>query len=408
MLTNILNGCRAAAGTLCRGLDVSAIHALEIVGIAALIAKEDIENVFYEPLQPPLACILLLIVVRLERDRLGLLVAANDASELHLSKLCTGAILDELACVVMALGGKNLGVFITASVAMIGNRAIGQAIGLLAVLSVRVTKRLNLVGCVPFAANGARVLVIALLRAGGGYPNGFAVGVVSADVRAVEDKFAIPRCGQSFIVADPSVGDVALLFGNLRGCDSCAVRENVGCDHRFAVLGIKDDLISLLFLFENGMRVDVDGRGCRNHIGNAVAIEVPTVNHKDVAFFCLRKRDLRQANDLRSSEDLAGNEVTVSIVEGCIDPTVSVNHAIACIPSREVFIPTNVLFVGFNIDGDAGNTVKCIVTHLNAVGENDVFEGDGKPFPTSKIFINIFGRLGNNKSFQICKSLKRI
>ena len=359
-----------------------------------------------KPLEPPLIRVLLLIVVLLERGALDLLVAADTTGVANRSLLGTGGLLHRFGGVGMSVCRNFLRIGMSANRASVRHRAVLGTCRVLRHAFIGMSKRIREVGCIPLTTDRTSVLVVSLRGAGGCYPNGFGITVFAAIVNAIQYKPMIRADRHALDVAAPAVDRVSHLFSNRGRYNRAAVRKLHAGDHSFPVLGVEDHGVSGQPRFHDRAGNNIHGRGRGNGVGNAVAVQIPANENLGILLSTL-ERKIGLTDHLRGHKDLAGNQFAIRAVEAHSDPLVTIHYFVAVVPVRIVFIPTNVLFIVFHINGDAGDRkvhpiVECSKVHSDTARKHDVLEREWEVGNiAAKIIADAIRHIGDNECFQI-------
>ena len=362
--------------TACRGffrsLNVLTIYTFVIENVVTLVTEEHVQDLLNEDLQPPLGGRLLLVVMRRHGCLFNHTVTAMLAYKQDLAMLRASGALGHIANVIMAMCRNDLAILMTAYGTSVANLAILGASGSGLGGGIVMANSLNLIGGVPLAADQTDMLIVTPLGAGGIYPNGCSIVVSITVMNAIQYECMVSTDRHAFGVTRPTVGGIPLLFLNCRSNDLSTVRQNHFGDQGLSVRIKEADGVLAGAGLNNGFCHDVHGRSGWNGVGHTVAVDIPTNQH--LRFLePLGKLQIRLTDDLRGRENLAAHEVSVLIVEIRRDPFVAVNHLVAVVPTGVVFIPADIFFVGFDIDGDAGDAVEGASIHTNIFSENDGF-----------------------------------
>ena len=376
-------GTAAACRRFCSGLNTLALRTLVVVHAVAFVSEENVENALDQNLQPPLRGKLLLIIVGFQRQDLGHLMSAIPAGIQLFALRSTSGFLVDCTDVIVSDGRSRLGIRITASRAGVYGRTVfGASRRRFRHDRIRMSQGFHGIRGKPLAADPADMLVVTLLGAGGSHPNGRIVFVTVSVVDAIQHEGVIPADRHALGVSHPAVCGIAHLVLNLRRQDDGAKgQDNLGNEGH--AVGVKEpDCVLAGAGLDDGARHDIlRGRG-RNTVGNAVTVDIPA--HQSLEFLkSLGKLQIGLADDLRGQEDLAAHEVAVLIVEISRDPIVAVDHLVAVTPAGEVFIPADVLLVGFRINGHTGDAKECPIIHTDVFRQNNGFEGEGNTIGTS-------------------------
>ena len=163
----------------------------------------------------------------------------------------------------------------------------------------------------------------------------------------------------------------------------------------------------------NRTRYQIGHRGRWNAVRNTIAINIPT-NHFIGVHGIFRNFVYGLADDLLISARLHEDNVALLVVEGYPRPVITVNHTITVVPSGEIVIPAEILFVALDKDSHAGNIFEEFrvipqFCQINALGNDDILSRNGQPCFGIKRMIQrqvVFDILNDN-CFNIGSSLHR-
>ena len=305
--TRRLNPGRAATlGGFLGGLNVLTIYTFVIENIVSLIAKEHIQNLLNEDLQPPFGSHSFLIIVRYRRCLFDHAVTAIPAGKYYLALLRASRFLRYSTNVIVPVGRNDLTILMTAYGTSVANIAIlgtsGSGLG----RGIVMANSLNLIGGVPFAADRTDMLIVALLGAGRSYPNGCSIVVPVTVMNAFQYKRVVSADRHAFSVTCPTVSGIPDLFLNLRGNDFHAERQNHSRDQGLFVRIKEADGVLAGAGLNNGACHDIHRGSGRNGIRNTVSVQIPANQY--LGFFqSFRKLQIWLTNDLMGQEYLTAD-----------------------------------------------------------------------------------------------------
>ena len=409
-LRRLNSRCAAAArrGFL-GGLNMLTLCTFIVENIVPLIAKEHIQDLLDKDLQPPLGSGLLLVVMRRHGCLFNRTVTAILANEQDLAMLRASGALGHAADVLVTVGGNDLGILVTAYGTSVANFSVFDTSRFGFDRTISVSVGFFVVSRVPLATNRTDVLVVPLFGAGGRDPDRSGIVMTVAVMNTIQHKYVIAADRHALGVSDPAVCGIAHLFPDLGRHNDRAIRQDHLGNKGHAV-GIEESHGILAGAgLDDGSCHDIHRGSSGDSVGLSVAIDVPADQH--LRFLrSLGQLQIGLANDLRGQEYLAAHEVAVLIVEVRRDPLVAVDHLVAVAPAGEVFIPTHVLLVGFNVNGNAGDVAESIKPHFNVFPKNNGFQGkrDGTGGRT-EIPVNIVRwHFSDHKSFEVGQRRKQI
>ena len=376
---------------------MSAVHTFKIVRIRTLVSKEHVQKSLNQPLKPPFACIFLLVVMGLHRDLFQNNITTMLASILHLTIFGTGCCFGDFCLLVGVPSRGNRFVFligtssantVLCAVSKTFCRSIYNpftpcvtvcvnvivTVGISANTSMEIISLLgagrrngcrfmgmsegvHIIGTVPLTADGAFVLIIALLGAGGRHPNCLSVDMIAAIMPPFRIEAHILRDSHTISVTYPAEEFVSLLGGIFGQGDFGAVRKYNLIKHSHLILVVEGYGIGVCDTVHNRTGGNIHRGSCGNGIGNAVTVQIPTAKHVGVLCVTIGSH-IGRTNHLRSHKDLAAQQTSVCSVEISGNPFVAVNHFVSVVPVGEVFVPLHVFFIGFNINRNTSNVFE--------------------------------------------------
>ena len=290
----------------------------------------------------------------------------------HLAFLSAGGFLLDGAMIAMSLRLYQFGMGIAAITAGVGDLPLLGTGRRLLGHGVIVTQGLRVIRSVPLTANFTNVLVISFLTTSRSYPNRRSVVVTAAVVYTIQNEGVVTADGHALGIANPADHGIPLLFFYIRKNNDRAVgQDHLGNErHIVGIIEFHDVLAGSRL--NDGTCYDIHGRGSGNGIRYAITVNVPA--HQHLRFLQpLGQLQIRLTDNLRCHENLTTHEVAVLIVEVRRNPIIPVHHAVSVVPAGVVLVPPDIFFVGFDVNSDAGDILKCIGMHLNIFAEYDGF-----------------------------------
>ena len=141
--------------------------------------------------------------------------------------------------------------------------------------------------------------------------------------------------------------------------------------NRHAILVVEGHLIVIDNFLKYRHSRNIRSGCCGNVVNDSVAVDIPALEHIGILLITLFFH-VGLAYYLRGREYLTAHKIAVGIVEIGGDPLVSINDRVAVVPAREVFVPSYVVFIGFDVDRYTCYAIEGISTHYNVFGENDI------------------------------------